>query len=95
MKLTNEDRSLLLEWGHLHEDFDQIERAFGKTKTTYEQFVEGDKNSEKKITREEALELLGREVYLSGISRSAFHWSAVRTNEQGQSVYFDSSKLFQ
>lgn len=35
------------------------------------------------------------EVYLSGISRSAFHWSSVReTKTEGMSVYFDSSKLF-
>jgi hypothetical protein len=48
----------------------------------------------KKISQEKALEILGREEYLSGISRSAFHWSAVRDNN-GETVYFDSSKLFE
>lgn len=85
MKLTKEDKELLLKWGHRKEDLDQIEKA--TTKTEYE--LENEK-----ITLTEVLQVLDRETYLSGISRSAFHWSACRENEKGQKVYFDSSKLF-
>jgi len=48
----------------------------------------------KKISREDAIKILGMETYLSGIARSAFHWNSVRDSENGESVYFDSSKLF-
>ena len=41
------------------------------------------------------IEILGREAYLSGTSRSAFHWSCVReTDKIGVLIYFDSSRLF-
>ncbi|MFD1736200.1 hypothetical protein ACFSCX_06435 [Bacillus salitolerans] len=85
MKLTSEDKELLLKWGFPEKDFYQIEVA--TRKTTYEL-------DDKKISAKEALEILGRETYLSGISRSAFHWSSCRENEKGQIVYFNSSKLF-
>jgi hypothetical protein len=85
MKLTSEDKALLTKWGHKETDFNQIERA--TTKTEYEL------NNER-IPLTEVLNTLGRKTYLSGISRSAFHYSACRENEKGQKVYFDSSKLF-
>lgn len=85
MKITIVDKELLTKWGHREEDFNQIEKA--TIKTTYE-------TDREKISVNEALDILGRETYLSGISRSAFHWSACRENEEGQRVYFDSSKLF-
>lgn len=88
MKLTNEDKSLLLDWGHTEKDFDQIEEAFQKSKTTY------NLNGER-ITREKAIELLGRRQYLAGIARSAFHWTSAQETPDGKWVNFDSSKLFQ
>lgn len=84
MKLTKMDRELLIKWGYREEDLNQIEEA--TTKTVYEM-------NGKKISQKKALEVLGREEYLSGISRSAFHWSSARNNN-GDTVYFDSSKLF-
>jgi hypothetical protein len=87
MKLTSEDKALLTKWGHRETDFDQIERA--TTKTTYKI------NYKDSISAEKAVELLGRETFLSGISRSAFHWSASRNiGESNDVVAFDSSKLF-
>jgi len=86
MKLTSEDKKILTKWGYLEEDFKQIERA--TTKTEYEL-------DEERITLTEVLEILDRETYLSGISRSAFHWSCCRQNDKGKTVYFDSSKMFQ
>ena len=87
MKLTNEDKVLLLDWGHTEDDFAQIEKAFQKSKTSYE--MDGVR-----ITREKAIELLGRRRYLAGISRSAFHWTATQETKDGKWVCFDSSKLF-
>jgi hypothetical protein len=86
MKLTDKDKKLLKKWGHKSSDFKQIERATNKTE--YE--LDGER-----ITLTEVLEILDRETYLNGIARSAFHWSCSRENKKGQTVHFDSSKLFQ
>ena len=85
MKLTENDNKRLLSWGFLEKDFVQIEEATRKTKYTLDDQV---------ITQREALRVLGRKTYLSGISRSAFHYSASRTSEDGRNVLFDSSALF-
>lgn len=90
MKLIKEDKELLLKNGYTEEDFPQIEVAMLKKNTKYEL-------NDKLISREEAIAILGREKYVSGISRSAFHWSAVRQVKEGSDeelIYFDSSNLF-
>lgn len=94
MRLTNDDKFLLKDWGFPEEDFDQIETAFMKKYTTYKLLKGGENEKEETISREKALEILGREQYLSGIGRSAFHWTSVRENDEGKCVYFNSSKLF-
>lgn len=92
MKLTNTDKEYLKHIGYNISDFEQIEKATRKTIYTLCNGYNGDETI---INTEKAIELLGREEYLSGISRSAFHWSSVReTKTEGMSVYFDSSKLF-
>lgn len=88
MKLTKEDRAFLLSLGHEEYDLPQIEAALHEGRTTY---TLGDKP----ITRAQAIQLLGRESYLSGISRSAFHYTAEQTTETGEAVGFDSYRLFQ
>lgn len=87
MKLTEDDKRLLRSWGHEESDFAQIEEAFSASKTKYEL-------NDKPISREKAIEVLGRECYLSGIARSAFHFTAERETQSGDSVYFDSHNLF-
>ena len=87
MKLTAEDKRRLIEWGYSERDLAQIETATQKSKTTYK--VGGTY-----ISREEAITALGRLEYLSGIARSAFHFSAARTASDGRVVIFDSSRLF-
>jgi protein associated with RNAse G/E len=84
MKLTDKDKSFLKECGYLDEDMNQIERALKKT--IYE--------LDKKISINEALKILGRKEFLTGISRSAFHYSAVRTKNE-KVIYFNSIKLFE
>ena len=81
MILTNEDKELLLSWGHTEKDFGQIEEAMSKT--IYE-----DENG-KRISRKQVLDNMSRAEWLSGISRSAFHFTAMRSG-----VLFDSSRLF-
>lgn len=85
MKLTQEDKAILLDMGHPESDFSQIEEA--TRKTTYEY-------CDREISRGEAISLLGRRTYLAGIARSAFHWSAVQYTPEEKPVYFDSSSLF-
>lgn len=85
MKLTDSDKALLKTWNVPESDFPQIEDALKITVYTLD---------DKRISRKKAIELLGREIYLSGIIRSAFHWSSSRLDADGNEILFDSSKLF-
>lgn len=87
MKLTTEDKQHLIEWGYSERDLPQIEEAMRRDKTAY-------KIGSCSISREDAIVALGRLEYLSGIARSAFHFSAARTASDGRVVIFDSSRLF-
>ena len=86
MFLTEEDKRQLLKWGHKETDIPQVEEATSKTI-----YILNDV----RISRKEAIQLLGRNNYLSGISRSAFHYTACRVTTDGKSIIFDSHKLFQ
>lgn len=88
MELAKEDRTFLASLGYDEHDLPQIEAALHASRTTYS--LDGEP-----ITRVQALQLLGRESYLAGISRSAFHFTAAQTAGNGKTVYFDSYKLFQ
>lgn len=85
MKLTDRDKVLLKSWGHPKSDFPQIEDAIRKTVYT----LDG-----RRVSREKVINLLGRRTYLSGISRSAFHFTTYRENENDIGIMFDSSALF-
>ncbi len=87
MKLTETDKKYILELGHEEEDFKQIEVAMQCRKTRY--FIDGIR-----ISRDEVINLIGREAYISGISRSAFHYTAARETANGKQIIFDSSRLF-
>jgi hypothetical protein len=90
-KLTKEHQAIILNFGYPKTDLKQIEDALSKT--DFEQYwTEIDKEDEK-ITIEKAIEILGEELFLSGICRSAFHSSATR-EKKGIKVYFNSSRLF-
>ena len=90
MKLTKSDKDILRGMGVPDEDFHQIEQA--ASKTIYEHYPK--KGVGWKISARKAEEILGRKEFLSGLSRSAFHWSAMRDNASGDQVYFDSSRFF-
>ena len=85
MKLSNSDKEYLKEIGYSENDFSQIERASEKSDYMYKR---------KRIGQKKAIELLGRKEYLSGIARSAFHWTACRETPDGKPVYFNSFRFF-
>ncbi len=88
MKLTDWDTEYLKKCGYLEKDLKQIEEA--TKKTVYKI------NHKGRISAKKACSLLGREAYLSGISRSAFHGSACsEIGDSGNVVLFDSAKLFE
>ena len=93
MKLTAADKDLLLEWGYKEQDFWQIEEAMKKKYTRYilHPFNDGDI---KVLSRREAIKILGREMYLSGICSSTFYWHSLRLAYKKGNVFFDSSALF-
>ena len=104
LKLSDSDIKYLKEIGHTDEDMPQIEEALNDTVYTVadvEKAEDGttiipDEEDDKVITAQEAREILGDETFLSGLSRSAFHWTSGRYNaDETKYVGFDSSKLFE
>lgn len=87
MKLSNDDKALLRSWGYEERDFRQIEEALRGDKTVYEL-------ENRRISRKQAIGLLGMRDFLSGVARSAFHWSSARETADGKVVYFDSRTFF-
>ena len=93
MKLTNKDKKYLLSIGYSENDFEQIGNLAKYTK--YEMFTKENESIVTTITQKKTIELLGRNTFLSGLGRTAFHRSAVRYNDEGTIyVVFDSSKFF-
>ena len=90
-KLSEEDKKILREWGYMEEDMEQIERGISKTQYFLENQTTG---KSEKITPEQARNILGTEQFLSGLSRSCFHYNSGRESEDGQYISFDSSRLF-
>lgn len=90
MKVSKKDKEILKGFGYIEDDIDQIGEAM--TKTIYT--LCKDNGEEERISRLTAREILGDEEYLSGIGRSAFHWSSMR-GEGDNKVRFDSSRLFE
>lgn len=104
LKLSDTDKEILKQWGETDEDIQQIERALNVTIFTVgdvERAENGsivipDEDNDKVITAQEAREILGDETFLSGLDRSAFHWTSGRYNaDETKYVSFDSSKLFE
>ena len=87
VKLTDPDKEQLKNWGFTDQDIKQISVAIGHTVYTFKS---------ERIAADKALDVLGRVAFLSGIGRSAFHFTAAREakDNSGDVVYFDSSRLF-
>lgn len=89
MKLTQEDKDYLKQIGNTDKDINQIEYAANHTKYTG--------NKSRHVTRDDAIDILGRTLWLSGLSRSAFHMTAVRQKDglpPGEPIRFNSSALW-
>lgn len=94
MKLSEEDKTDLLNMDVPFSDFAQIQEVASVKYTSY-LLYENSEAKGKRISRDEAIRLLGRRVWLSGLSRSAFHFTAVRTIEGSEAfVYFNSRRYF-
>ena len=75
-QLTNKDKKLLKEWGYSNEDMPQIEEVANVSIITFT--YKANKSQEHIITPQRAIRIIGRRKFLSGLSRAAFHWSAIR-----------------
>lgn len=93
MKLTKEDKKRLLEMGHPEEELEHLQKAANIAK--YKIYANSDDERDKRIGAREAVALLGRDTWLSGISRAAFHWDCARTTLDGRhEIDIDCSALF-
>ena len=92
IKMTEERKQMFRDMGHEEGDMRQLSEALRRTK--YKVSNRGDDRTTP-ISAAQALEILGEKKFLSGISRSAYHYTAARETEDGEFVvYFDSSMLF-
>jgi hypothetical protein len=94
MKLTNKDKDYLLSIGYKNEDFTAIEDATKNIKYSL-CFASDSKKPEVKLNQKQAIGMLGRETFLSGVGRATFHNSAVRSSESlpNVSIYFERKKF--
>lgn len=92
-KLTEDDKEELLLLGYLQEDFWQIEQAFKEC-----EFEITDNNIKKgcktrKCGAARAIEVIGRDEFLSGLGRAAFHCTSARYSVDGRfEICFDLRK---
>lgn len=87
-KLTNKQKEVLLDWGHKEYEFNQIEECVNTGIITNEV-------THRKISWKTAIKKIGEREFLSGISRAAFHWTAMRNSDDNKEcVYFDFSNYF-
>lgn len=85
MKLTKADLDYLI--NTLGEtDVDQVARAADLKHTSYTLMC--GEQPIMKIGRDEAIAILGRNGWLSGLDRSAFHRTASRSDNNGNTVLF-------
>ena len=80
MRIRKNEKEQLKKQGWADDEIEQIQEAGNNTIYEY--------NGEK-IGVKKAIEILGRETWISGLCRSAFHCSSCRDG-----VEFDSSKIF-
>lgn len=91
MKLTTEEKNHLAKMAVKDEDIAQIEAAANVTKYT---LCDRHGNDIRNLTRASVIRCIGRDRWLDGLVRSAFHWTCVMSFGEDESIYFDSKKLF-
>ena len=92
MKLTNNDKTYLLSIGYANDDLNEIENT--TRKMSYELYsMSDDSFPDISITQKQAITLLGKESFLSGIARATFHSTAIQTIKGfNAAVYFERKK---
>ena len=83
------NRAYFLNCGYTPDDYAQIIKMANEKAFEFGIFIN---KREKKIGWKTALEKLGSNEFLSGIGRSAFHWTSARLTEAGEEVSFDTSR---
>lgn len=81
MELTEKDKQTLSRYGYTGGDMPQIQSAAARCR-----YEDRDGN---RLTAEETIKRIGREMWLSGLGRAAFHWTCERDG-----VHFDCSVIF-
>lgn len=94
MKFTEEHKKILRDFGHPESDMWQLEEATKNSNTIYTLSSRDHSVKTRRISTKECIELLGIKGFLSGISRSAFHWDASKEVDDVLVIDFDSRKLF-
>jgi hypothetical protein len=90
MKTTKEMEDYFLRLGHSKSDLPQLRRAVSACDLT---LIDNQLGSERKIKADEAIDHIGLETFLSGISRAAFHATCSRESKDGRfSVSFNLLK---
>ena len=105
--LTEEDKTILKDFGENEKYYPQIERAINQSTYVIDKVLpnknlpnyafseSGYTNIVHSINAQEAIEYLGKETFLSGIRRSAFHYTSTRETPDGKYlIHFDSSIIF-
>jgi hypothetical protein len=86
MEFTKEDIAKLLGFGHRKSELKQLQEAAIVCKYTDE--------DDRRISATKVLEMIGRDQWLSGISRAAFHFTCGRGEHGKNYVHFDCNDLF-
>lgn len=86
MELTAHDKKTLLGWGYRKSDMKQLEEAAARC-----EYV--NNKNDRYVSAEWVIRMLGRETWLSGLGRAAFHWTCTREGN-GHSIHFDCSRMF-
>lgn len=93
MKLTKAQKDYYRSMKWDEDDIKQLESMGKYCKLTLYNNITGKKI--KRITQKEAIKILGKETFMSGMERACFHWDCSRSNETGSlTVDFDNSAMF-
>lgn len=93
-KLTELEKQRLRDDGEDDDSIRQIEECALTKYTVYYLYDISSKNLGR-ISRSKTIELLGRERFISGLHRSSFHFTSMRTSLDGKfEIIFDTSKYF-
>ena len=92
MKLTKKDKDLLIKRGYQSYEMAEIENS----RFRYEMFWNTNGlQSAIQVTQKQAIKMLGREDFISGIARATYHDTAVRyikDDNNGSGIYFKNKK---